>query len=103
LPSLTPAEQYAIDSVSEKPGISGEKVQKGAAVKIKLRDPLPALVHLAKILGVLPTGATVRAFNGPKGPAAVQVDSVSESGCVVILPDNGRGDGLGRCYLCRKL
>jgi phage terminase small subunit len=92
--SLTPAQQYAIDSVGEDPGITGHQMQKDSAVKIKLRDPLPALVHLGKIHGVIPAEPTVRAFSGPRG-TAVQGDGVGGDveQVVLILPDNGRGDG----------
>jgi hypothetical protein len=92
---LTPAQRYAIESISEDPAISGEKMSKDRALKIKLRDPQPSMTNIGRVHGLLPMpgGARVGATAG-QGRTMVEIDDDEEMGTVVlILPDNGRGDG----------
>jgi hypothetical protein len=74
--------------------LNGDKMSKKRALKIKLRDPQPSLTSIGRVLGALPMPGGVRVTMPPSGRGAmgrVEGDEIGQ--VIVVLPDNGRGDG----------
>ena len=91
---LTPAQLYAIEEISEEPAMHG-KVEKGKAVKIKLRSPEPSLKDLTRYHSILPTTG-VQVGTGPRG-TSVNVTAGDEVGQVM-----GAATGRSRCHRSRE-
>jgi phage terminase small subunit len=90
--TLTRAQLYAVELLTEDPAIRCDKMSKDASVKIKLRSPVDALMFMGKVHGLIPHTSGGRVAVGAPRGGSVSIES--EPGTVVlVLPDNGRGDG----------